>query len=330
MILRQISLLFPAALSAIVLLAGCNSSSGRDEQPTLRVADQLQSLQSAINAAGEGSPKTYRIQWSNFLGGPSVVAAETGGSVDIGWMAETPMVFAQAAGSPVRVVAVSKGLKQGTSNTALVVAANSPIHSVADLKGKKVAYAPGTIAQYLVARLLDQGGLTFDDITTVKLSSLSTAGLENGTVDAITAAEPMLTQGLEAGKLRVLAYGGQPLTPGYGYLVASEKALADPKKAALIGDFVERAARSAKWQRENVDKAAQFSAKAYNVTPELAGKILRRMPIGYTKIDASIIAGHQQEADLFHKFGLIRQRLDASKLFDHRFDALVGAVENGR
>lgn len=319
-----------SALLPAVLLAACGSASKQDDQPVLRVADQLHYLQSAINAAGEGSPKTYRIQWSNFLGGPTVVAAETGGSVDLGWMAETPMVFAQAAGSPVKVVAVSKGLKQGTSNIALVVNPNSSIHSVTDLKGRKIGYAPGTIAQYLVARLLDQAGLTFKDITPVKLTGISTAILENGTVDAFTAAEPMLTQGIQAGKLRVLAYGGEPVTPGYGYLVASNAALADPQKAALIADFVERAARSAKWQRENVDKAAQFSAKAYNVTPELAGQILRRMPTGYTKIDASIIAGHQQEADLFHKFGLVRQRLDASKLFDHRFDALVSAVENGR
>ncbi|TCM20458.1 sulfonate transport system substrate-binding protein [Novosphingobium sp. PhB165] len=318
------------ALSSVALLAACHSSSKQDEQPTLRVADQLHTLQSAIGAAGEGQPKSYQIQWSNFIGGPAVIAAETGGSVDLGWMAETPMVFAQAAGSPVRVVAVSRGLKPGTSNIALVVAANSPIHSVADLKGKKIGYTSGTISQYLVARLLDQAGLNFDDITSVSLSGISTAVLDNGTVDAFTAAEPMLTQGIEAGKLRVLAYGGQPVTPGYGYLVASEAALADPKRAALIADFVERTARSVKWQRENVDKAAQVSAKAYNVTPALAGQILRRMPLGYTPIDASIVAGHQQESDLFHKFGLIRQRVDASKLFDHRFDALVRTVENGR
>ncbi len=322
---RIILALIPAAL-----LAACHASDKQDAQPTLRVADQLHTLQSAVNAAGEGQPKDYRIQWSNFLGGPAVVAAETGGSVDLGWMAETPMVFAQAAGSPVRVVAVSKGLKPGTSNIALVVGAHSSIHSVADLKGKRIGYAPGTISQYLVARLLDQAGLTFKDITPVKLSGISTAVLDSGTVDAFTAAEPMLTQGIDAGKLRVLVYGGAPITPGYGYLVASEAALADPKRAALIADFVQRAARSVKWQRENVDKAAQFAAKAYNVTPQLAGQILRRTPIGYTAIDASIVAGHQQEADLFHKFGLIRQRLDASKLFDHRFDKLIGTVETSR
>jgi sulfonate transport system substrate-binding protein len=318
-----------ATLLSVLMLSGC-AKSPKEDLPVLRVADQLQVVQSAVDAAGEGKPATYHIEWSNFLGGPAVIAAQTGGSVDLGWMAETPLVYAQAAGSPVKVVAVSQGTKPGASNIALVVAANSPIRSVADLRGKKVGMMAGTIAQYLVLRLLDQAGMSPKDIIQVQATSVSTAVLDRGIVDAVISAEPLLTQTIAAGKVRVLAYGGEPNTPGFGYLVASDAALADPKRAALIGDFVTRVARSVQWQRRNVDKAALATAKAYNVTPQIAEKVLKRTPIRYTPIDPSVVAKHQQEADVFEKLGLIRKHVDAAKLFDNRYNALVAQVEKGQ
>lgn len=317
------------SLTAALLIASCGPAN-KNEIPTLHVADQLQVLQSVLSAAGEDKPKDYRIEWSNFLGGPQVIAAQTGGSVDIGWMAETPLVFAQAAGSPVKVVAVSRGVKPGSSGIALVVAADSSIRSPADLKGKTVGSMPGTITQYLVSRVLDNEGLSLDDITAVRVGSFNTANLRDGTVDAFTTAEPMLSQGLADKTIRVLAYGGHPNTPGFNYLVASDAALADPQRAALIGDFVARAARATRWQRQNVEQAAPITAKAYKVSAQLAEQILRRSPLNYSPIDESIIAGHQEEADLFHKLGLIRRRVDAAKLFDHRYDKQVSDVENGQ
>lgn len=308
------------------MLAGCGASS-KDDGEVLRVADQLHTMQASLTAANEITPQGYTIEWSNFIGGPGIIAAQTGGSVDLGWMAETPLVFAQAAGSPVKVVAVAKGLKPGSSNVALVVAADSPIRSVTDLRGKKVGFMPGTITQYLLARVLDNAGLSLNDITPVRISSFSSSSLEQGVFDAYTTGEPLLSKGLAEGKLRVLAYGGEPVTPGFAYLVASEKALADPAKAALIGKFVASMARSMRWQRENVTKAAPVIAKTYNVSPELTVEILNRMPAGYVPISASIVAAHQQEADLFHKLGLIRTRVDAAKLFDNRYDAIVTEAE---
>jgi len=317
-----------AVLALSLLLASC-SGHEKDDVVVLRVADQMHLLQSALTAAGEGKPASYRIQWSNFLGGPAVIAAQTGGSVDVGWMAETPLVFAQAAGSPVKVVAVAKGARPGSSNVALVVAANSPIRSVAQLKGRKVGYSPGTITQYLLVRLLEEQGLTLNDITSVRIATIGSASLGRN-VDAYTTGEPILSQDLAAGRIRVLSYGGQPHTPGFGYLVASDRALADPKRAAAIGEFVARMARATRWQRNNVGKAAPVTAKAYNVSSQIAAQILQRTPLRYALIDASITAQHQQEADQFHKLGLIPKRVEAAQLFDNRFNARVAAVEDGQ
>jgi sulfonate transport system substrate-binding protein len=310
---------------AFLSLAACGGAP--DSGTTLKIGDQLHALQSSLEVAGEGQPAGYKIEWANFVGGPPIIAAQTGGSLDVGWMAETPLIFAQAAGSPVKVVAVSKTVAGGGSPYALVVKPDSPIRSVADLKGKSVSFMKGTVLHYFVARLLDKQGLSLKDIKTVQATGFGTGLLDKGSADAITIGEPYLTQALDAGKVRVLASGAPPNTPGFFYLVASDAALADPVKAKAIGDLVARTARATRWQRENIAKAAPALAKRYHVDAKTAEKILRRTPAGYAPIDDAIVAAHQDEADLFVKEGLIRKKLDASKIFDKRYDAIVAAQE---
>ena len=71
---------------------------------TLRVGDQKGNSQAVMEAAGVLKDVPYKISYSQFQSGPALIAAETGGSVDLGKMSETPLVFAQNAGSPVKVV----------------------------------------------------------------------------------------------------------------------------------------------------------------------------------------------------------------------------------
>lgn len=312
-------------VAALLLLTACGGAP--DSGTTLKIGDQLHALKSSLDVSGEVESTGYSIEWANFVGGPPIIAAQTGGSLDVGWMAETPLIFAQAAGSPVKVVAVSKTVDGGGSPYALVVKPDSPIRSIADLKGKSVSFMKGTVLHYFVARLLDKQGLSLKDIKTVQATGFGTGLLDKGSADAITIGEPWLTQALDAGKVRVLASGAPPNTPGFFYLVASDAALADPVKAKAIGDLVARAARATRWQRENPAKAAPALAKRYNVDVAIAEKIITRAPASYAPISDTIIAAHQDEADLFFKEGLIRKRLDASQIFDKRYDDIVAAQE---
>jgi sulfonate transport system substrate-binding protein len=315
-----------AALLGLTLLAACHKAP--PARPVLHVGDQLQTIATALKAAGEDHPKDYDIDWANFLGGPAVTAAETGGSVDVGWMNETPLIFAQAAGSPVKVVAAGHIPRADGGLVGLVVAPRSPIRDVAGLKGHKVSYAPGTSAQFLLASVLAKQGLSFDDIVSIKGVSLSSVNLDNGTVDAQVASEPWLSSWIAQGKARLLVRGGPPNTTGFfDYIVASDRALADPAKAALIGDFATRVARAFRWVREHPKQAAPLYAKSLNIPEPLAEQILTRAQHRFDPIDNSIVSQHQQEADLFLAQGQIAHRLDATKLFDHRYDGLIAPVE---
>lgn len=315
-------------LSALLFLTACGGTP--DNGKTLRIGDQLHALKSSLDVSGEGRPTDYTIEWANFVGGPPIIAAQTGGSLDVGWMAETPLIFAQAAGSPVKVVAVSRTVDGGGSPYALVVKPDSPIRSIADLDGKSVSFMKGTVLHYFVARLLEKNGLSLKDIKPVQAQGFGTGLLDKGAADAITIGEPHLSQALKDGKVRVLATGAPPNTPGFFYLVASDAALADPVRAKAIEDFVARAARATRWQRENPAKAAPALAKRFSVDPALAETILKRAPTGFAPIDDRIVAAHQDEADLFLREGLIRTKLDARAIFDKRYDKIVAAEEAAR
>lgn len=315
-----------ALLAGFVLaLGGCGS--GGQDQTVLRVGDQVHGLETLLKAAGEDKPTGYRIEWSNFLGGPAVTAAQTGGSVDVGWMYETPLVFAQAAGSPVKVVAAARPVKAGTSNVALIVPTGSPIRSVRDLRGRRVGLMPGTVTQYLVVRLLEREGLSLADIRPVTLGSVSSAMLDNGTIDAAVSVDPYLSQQLLSGKARILASGGAPVTPDLQYAVASDKALADPAKAKAIGDLVARIGRALRAREADPDKAVPVYAKALNLPEPVIAQYLRRAPARLIPIDAAVVADQQVLGDTFLKIGLIRKPNDAARLFDHRYDAIVREQE---
>lgn len=292
--------------------------------PVLRIGDQNKTVRPVLTAAGEDQPETYRLEWSNFTtGGPGVVAAHTGGSIDVGWMAGTPLVFAQAAGSPVKVVAARYPVDPRKANFALVTLADSPINTVADLKGKSVGFAQGTNMHYLVLSELEKAGLTLNDIKPVQLQSLSLANLDNGAVDAFTAFQPYLSLLLSQGRIKVLAPGDDLY-----FLTASDTALADARKAEIIGDFVSRVARATRWQRENTEKAVPYTVEAFNgIPPEVARHILETAPARWVPIDEKIIARHQHEVDTFFRHGLIRQQVDAAALFDARYNDLVVAAE---
>ena len=80
---------------------------------TINVADQFKQYETVFAATNALKGAPYTVSWSQFVGGPPIVAAETGGSVDLGDMAETPTIFAQAAGDPVKVVAAPGVEAQG-------------------------------------------------------------------------------------------------------------------------------------------------------------------------------------------------------------------------
>ncbi len=100
------------------------------------------------------------IKWTEFPSGPPMLEALSVNSIDIARTGDAPPVISQAAGSSLVYVG---GSAPKDSSSALLVKEDSPIQTIADLKGKKVAFAKGSSANYLIVKILESGGVNWEE-----------------------------------------------------------------------------------------------------------------------------------------------------------------------
>lgn len=296
----------------------------------LKVADIMGFQKSLLEASGEAVVDGYEIQWSTFSAGPPIIAAATGGSVDIGWMAETPMIFAQASGSPIKVIGVAIPTNPNAANLGLAVAKTSEIQDVSDLKGHKVAVLPGTILHYVLIQWLERAGLALSDIRLVNLMASGTGTvtqlLADGSIDAAVMLDPLLTKSLEQNEIRLIAGPDEEISSGMRYLVVADEFLSKDNSRLLVEDYLSRVIRSYQWQQHEPDLAAAHLSRQYGLEQEQAEKVLANGRSRFVPIKDNIIQRHQKEADTFHRLGLIQKSLDTTEIFDTRFNTLVARL----
>ena len=135
---------------------------------TLRIGYQKYGTLVLLKAQGalekRLAPLGIQVKWAEFPGGPQLLEALNVGSVDFGTTGETPPIFAQAAGADLQYVAYEPAAPKGE---AIVVAKDSPLKSVKDLKGKRVALNKGSNVHYLLVKALEKAGLKYEDVQTV-------------------------------------------------------------------------------------------------------------------------------------------------------------------
>jgi sulfonate transport system substrate-binding protein len=283
---------------------------------TLNVADQFKEYETAFAATGTLAGAPYKVSWSQFIGGPPIVAAETGGSVDLGDMAETPTVFAQAAGDPVKVVAITKGAVATASPFAIVVPPGSSITKVSQLRGRSIAVQEGTVEQYFLIQALAKAGVPYSAVTIDNLPVTSgSAALTAGKVDAFVSSQPLTALDVLGGKAKVLETGAGVIQT-LGYLTASQAALNSPAKSAAIVDFVNRLYKAEAILVKNPKLAAQTYVTTYGVPLAAAEQAVASVQAVGTPVTPAIVSYQQKEADTFLKLGLISSKINVSKVFD--------------
>ncbi|MFD8960815.1 PhnD/SsuA/transferrin family substrate-binding protein, partial [Streptomyces anulatus] len=118
------------------------------------------------------------------------------GVIDFGGTGSTPPVTAQAAGHDLVYTAVSAPRPE---HGALLVPEDSPLRTAADLKGRTVHLAIGSWQTHLIAKALDDAGLSYaDDITAERSTENSEQLLRTGAVASWVAPGPKLAGGPRA------------------------------------------------------------------------------------------------------------------------------------
>ena len=307
------------ALPAAALLAACGEkvlapASSDLSKVTLVLGDQVNLLRSKAEAAGvlDGAP--YKIEWASFQGAAPLFEAVVSGDVDTAMAADTPALAAAAGGARVKVVAASVSSPKAV---AILVPPNSPILSVADLKGRSVivSSARGSVAHYLLFGALREAGLSIDDVKTgFMLPGDAAVAFSSGQIEA-WATFGTYQASAELRGARVLR-DGVGINSGIGVIAASDAALAHAGKRAALADVLQRLVRSNVWANDHPTEYARVFERITRLPPDVVKLVVGRDRPQLRAPDLQIVTQLQQVADAFYEAKLFPRRVDAQQLVD--------------
>jgi len=253
------------------------------------------------------APLGYKVEWKEFPSGPPLLEALNAGAIDFGHAGETPPIFAQAAGVPFVYAAYEPAAPKGE---AILVPRNSPIKSVADLKGKKVALNKGSNVHYLLVRALENAGVKYSDIETAFLAPADArAAFERGAVDAWVIWDPYQAAAEAATGARTLT-DASGLAPNRQFYLASRKlAESNPK---VLDAIVAEIADIDHWASGRDKEVADELSASIGIPASILEVALGRQTYGVRPIDAETVADQQHIADTFYGLGLIPKEIVVS------------------
>lgn len=251
-----------------------------------------------------------KVSWIEFPAGPQLLEALAVGSLEIGLTGDSPPVFAQAAGKDLRYVGAESPKPQ---SSAILVKPDSTLRTLADLKGRKVAFQKGSSAHYLVVRALAQAGLQWSDITPIYLPpSDARAAFERGSVDAWAIWDPYYAATELDIKPRVLSNGVGLSGNNSFYLASTAFTQNHPQAVQVLLDELTRADAYVQSHRK---ESAQFIADFSGLSLATVHLFISRRPLSPVKpLSPALVADQQRVADAFQQLGLIPKPVTVAEI----------------
>lgn len=285
----------------------------QDKPAEIRIGTQKGGFFPAVRQRGKVEevfkPLGVEIRWVDFQFGPPLLEAINVGSVDFGFVGDAPPIFAQAAGAKIRYVAAVKS--EGTTQ-AIVVLPDSPIKTLADLKGKRVAFGRGSSAHNLLVAALEKAGLSWSDITPAPLAPAdATAAFVKGSVDAWSIWDPYLALAELKDKARAIVFDKDVHTANAFYIAGADFVEKYPTAAARLNTVF---ASEGEWANLHHEEVAQAQAEATGVDIEAVRRFVDRSNYRVVPVDGEIVKSQQAVADRFARLGLIPKTIKVSDI----------------
>ena len=308
--------------SAVSTSSPSASSSVNLSSVTLNIGDQKGTgAEAVLTAAGLLSTLPFHVNWSDFTSGPPMLEAMASGSVDIGGVGDAPPVFAASGGEQVEIVGARE---TNGDQDAVVVPKNSPITSIQQLKGKKIAYGSGSSGNYNLLTVLTKAGLTTKDVSLVNLQPAEAlAAFTSGDVAAWDIWPPYVQQVVAQDGARVLATGSTYGSP-YSFEVASKAAVSNPDKGAAIKVYLATLDKAYTWAATHPSAWATAWGKAAGLPSsimDVAAKTDANTPVAIT---SATVSSEQNLVNQFYAAGLIPNKVNISSYITSEFNSTVG------
>lgn len=307
---KRFSIGMAALLAAFALWLGAGEGSAAEVRiGTWKTAQTIQPF-----FYGEFLPDSVSARVFPFTNPADQKTALLAHSLDMCGTTLAHAIHSAAKGQPVILVAALCN-----KCSALVVKKGGPVTSVADLKGKRIGYVPGTMHEILLRETLARSGLsptTDVALTRVDFFDMGLA-LARGGIDAFLSGEPFPTMAVDQGYGRILSYpyyGDAIGTINAGMLVRRETVEQDPNLVLML---VAAHARATEYLNAHPDQWLKRASK-FGTPLAVLQKAAPNMELAW-EMDEEFIARTAALGKRMQALGVIERQPDYEKLFDPRF-----------
>ncbi|RWH97212.1 MAG: ABC transporter [Mesorhizobium sp.] len=292
----------------------------------LRIGDP--ETQRALELSGLIDQLPFEVEWANISGGPQTIEAFRANALDVGSVADIPPIHATWTGLKVKIIA-AKFRKEPLAHPIyqLGIAPGVEVKTLADLRGKRIAFSPGQAQGSLVLRVLQAASLEKEDVDLIELPSKGDAypvALAGKQVDVAPISGVLIKRYLRqygADGATTIPHG---LRDDPAHLYAPQAVLEDPAKAAALGEYVRYWALAARWVEEH---PTEWIEGYYVATQGLNTEDGQYLVDADGQFDIpsdwnDVIVRQQATIDLLAK-ELNKPAIKAEDLFDRRFEAIA-------
>ncbi|MHC6225877.1 aliphatic sulfonate ABC transporter substrate-binding protein [Pseudomonas sp. X10] len=296
------------ARAALLLLLSLAGAAWAADPAALRIGYQKGSAGLVLAKQHQMLERRFpgtQVAWIEFPAGPQMLEALNIGALDIGSTGDIPPIFAQAAGADLLYIGAepAKPLAE-----VILVPKDSPVDSVAALKGKRVALQKGSSAHNLLLRALAKAGLGIADVQPVYLPPADArAAFERGSVDAWAIWDPFYSAIELEGKARLLVNGeGLGLT-GPFVLGARHYVEANP---AFVQQLLDELSEAEALTRSDEAGSIRLLAAFMGLPEAVVRRTFSHRPASpILPVTDDIVAAQQRTADLFFENRLLPRQV---------------------
>lgn len=272
----------------------------------LALARRTGALEKRLEAKG------VSVEWSEFTSGPPLLEAVGADALDFGVTGDVPPLFAQAAGGNLLYVGAYRG---PAAFHGLLVHKDSPIQTIEDLKGKKLAYKRGSSAHNFALKVLTKAGLSLSDITEVDLPPPDAgAAFKNGAIDAWAIWDPFFAVAEADPQTRVVTTS-EGLLDNWGYFLGNGTFTAAHPE--IIADVIDELAKVGAAAQADLDGTVKTLSEITGVPADITRVTLTRSQADLGKVSLfpdQALTYQQALADDFYKLGVVPKQLNVSDI----------------
>jgi sulfonate transport system substrate-binding protein len=298
--------LIVASLFALALSLGFGPTPARAAEAPRELRIGYQKIGALLILKQRGSlekrlaGENITVRWVQFQSGPPLIEALNAGAIDFGYTGDTPPIVAQASG--VDFVYVASIPQPGASN-AILVRNDANIHSLADLRGKKVALVKGSSAHNVLVQVLKKANVGWSDVTPVYLQPADAgAALRSGSVDAWSIWDPFYALGERFPGVHVLTTA-QGVAPSNAFFLATRSFAT--RYPAVVTAIVDETTAAWHWAEHHQAELAAVLADASGVPVDVEKVVAARGNYEIAFVTPQVVRQQQAIADTFSELGLI-------------------------